>query len=125
VRRFRRIGTALIGIAFLLPGSAIADDVHITLGFSHKGTGADRKLEVHGKLHLLDGAGNACRANRRVFVIRKRNDKLKVLTSETTNQNGRYSIIVADKAGRYRIDAPAILGTDCESDKSAFKRHKH
>lgn len=125
MRRFSRIGTALIGAAFLLPGSAMADDVHITIGFSHEGTGADRKLNVQGKLHLLDDAGNACRADRRVFVLRKRNEQWKMLTSETTNQNGRYSITVADKTGRYRIDAPAILGTDCESDRSAVKRHKH
>jgi hypothetical protein len=124
VRVIRRVGIALIGIAFVLPSSVIADDVHITMRLSHKGTGENRRLRIAGQLHLL--SEESCHTNRRLFVQRKGEEGWgKALKTKTTNDNGRYWFTVADRPGRYRVIAPSVLLTPCESDKSAVKRHRH
>ena len=123
VKRVQRVGAALIGIALAIPGSALADDVRITLRFSHTSTEGDR-LKIAGRFHPLSGEN--CQTNRRVFVQHKGSDGWRFLQqSDTTDDDGRYRLKVADKQGAYRVIAPAILLTSCESDRSKVKRHKH
>ena len=109
----------------LVPASAIADDVHIKLRLSHVGSDEDRKLKVAGRLHLLDDVGEACKSTRQIFIERKKNGEWDKPIPDETDEDGYYRKRIADKAGRYRISAPEILGTSCETVHSAWKRHSH
>lgn len=122
--KFRNVVVSSLALgALLLPSAASATDVHITIGFSHVQRDSGRKLRVAGELHLYSGSSASCSQNRHVAVQRKKSAGWKTIAHANSNDNGAYKKLVADRAGRYRVVAPATAS--CERDVSEVKRHSH
>lgn len=120
----KTFGGLLVG-AMLLPSAALAaGDVHVTIGLSHVTKDGDRKLKVSGYLHPVN-KGEVCTDGRHVVIQRRKNadSDWNNIGGDNTNTSGKYSKVVGDKTGQYRVVAPST--GSCERDMSDPKSHRH
>jgi plastocyanin len=85
-------------------------------------------LKASGRVKAPDDGSDACITNIKVTVQKKKKGKgWKNVESDRTNADGKYSVGIPDKEGKYR----ASIGTDvsgqliCNKAKSDSEKHKH
>ena len=90
----------------------------------------DRSVDLGLKRHLM-GVGwvvadePSCRSDVPVIVQWKAPDKWVDIASSTTRVDGRFSVTLPDRSGRYRVMAPEVSSRVCLGAMSGVMRHRH